>query len=174
MAIYFYHFTNEKAYKAMTGRGKPWKCQINQPQKSAWYGDQHEKGFYVTVLSSEQINAKTARKTGGGVSKSTHVLVFEFLTVTEKNLKSGEVKLTGDTASIKLVGSPAKYRIKNIGPKKNENDVTFSKVQCICGGAIGQCIQFQNDQKIVDRMKAISPPKQQLPIVHAASISVDW
>lgn len=165
MPLYFYHYTSEAAYKAMTLDGtlptnvKPFVCKPSQPQKWLEFKIQHPKGFYVTCMSPDQMDATTKRKVGGSAKDGKYVLVFQF-EVKEASFKAKKKSTATDlpgavSASIKWVGSPCKYVITNTGKQKSEDGmISFTSPQCIWAGPTDDLpADFSNNDETVKRLK---------------------
>lgn len=164
MSLFFYHYTSEKAYNAMTRNGaspadgNPFICKTNQPQKWLEFDKQHPSGFYVTCLTPDQMDATTKRKVGGSAKDGAYVLVFE-LNVREKDFKGSAKSKASDlpravNANIAWVGSPCKYVINNTGKDKALDTITFSTLQCVWAGEADSLPRdCQNDDKVCARLK---------------------
>jgi hypothetical protein len=147
--MYFFHYTSEDNHQTMTLE-TPWNCEARQPQKGAWYSDQHEVGFYVTPLAPSQLTETKARKTGGGGKSGEYVLVFN-LDVRAKDFNgTGSSVNLPQNIRIKLVGQPVKFALTPFGKDPEGKRVPFAQAMCAWSGPVEDCpAQFANDEKVI-------------------------
>jgi hypothetical protein len=150
--MYFFHYTSKKSLETMTLNAN-WNCEARQPQKGAWFADQHEVGFYVTPLSPEQLTSEKARKTGGGGKFGDYVLVFD-LDVTAKKIGGiGSPVTVGEGIRLKLVGHPLKFALTPFGADPEGKPVPFTAEMCAWCGATDECpAQFANDETVLESL----------------------
>lgn len=150
--MYFFHYTTKKHYETMT-LNTTWNCEARQPQKGAWYADQHEVGFYITALSPAQLTSEKARKTGGGGKYGDYVLVFN-LNVRAKDIDGIGVPVTvGEGIRLKLIGQPLKFALTPFGSDPEGKPVPFTAEMCEWGGVTDECpARFENDEKVLDSL----------------------
>ncbi|MFV3416348.1 hypothetical protein ACNFH8_29205 [Pseudomonas sp. NY15436] len=140
----FYHYTTKKAAQSITNNQleqvtqEEWNCQMNQPQKWAWFTRQHEEGFYLTTIPPAEISEKKEKL---GISKlsEVYVLIFDLPWVVQKKMSKVNDSVNRDDVQlqVKKVGEPDKICAKRIGGNKNQlTNVPFTVHECRWAGPV--------------------------------------